>query len=147
MKVSLKIQGGMDLARHLKALPEALSRKVQVEALKDGAEPMREMATDLAPRGAGPGPHLADNIVVGAPTQASLERRGRFDETVVEVGPSRKPNDVFYGFFQEFGTRHHAAQPFMRPAFDSQAGHSLTRILSSFWRVIKRALPTVGRAA
>lgn len=142
MKVSIKIQGANQLAARLRELPQAVSRKVQIEALTAGAELIRAEAARMAPRSAGPGPHLADNIVTSAPSVAQLEKRGRFDEAVVEVGPSRKPSDHFYGFFQEFGTKHHGAQPFMRPAFDSQSGAALNRVLSAFWLAIRRFLPS-----
>lgn len=141
MKVTLRIQGASDLAKRLKQLPDAVSRKVQLEALTAGAEPIRSAAAHLAPRGHQGAPHLADDIVISAPSLAQLERRDRFEETVVEVGPSITPNDHFYGFFQEFGTKHHAAHPFMRPAFDVNVGTSLNRVLSAFWLSIRKALP------
>ncbi len=66
---------------------------------------------------------LADEMEKGAPT-----RTGRLaghigtktaehsaDTAIVDVGPEQT---AFYGRFQELGTVHHAAQPFMRPALD-----------------------------
>lgn len=40
----------------------------------------------------------------------------------VGVGASRA---AFYWMFQEFGTRHQPARPFLRPAFDAQAPTAL----------------------
>lgn len=142
MKINLTITGASDLAKRLEQLPAAVSRTVQVNALKDGAEIIRARASQLAPRSAGPGPHLADDIVIGTISAARLERQDRGNEVVVEVGPSLKPHDHFYGYFQEYGTIHHPAQPFMRPAFDTGAPTALNRILSSLWKAIRKALPT-----
>lgn len=139
--ISMKIEGGRDLAKNLALLPKAVSRKVQIAALTEGGQPIQRTASSLAPRDQGSGPHLADNIVISAPSAASLEKRERFDETVVEVGPARKPHDVFYGYFQEFGTAFHPAQSFMRPAFDQNAPLSINRILSAFWIAIRKVLP------
>lgn len=139
--ISVKITGAADLAKRLQELPAAVSRSVQLEALKDGAEIIRSRASQLAPRSAGPGPHLADNIVIGTISAARLERQDRGSETVVEVGPSLKPDDHFYGYFVEYGTIHQQAQPFMRPAFDTGAPMALNRILSRFWTAIRKALP------
>lgn len=139
--ISVKITGASDLAKRLQQLPQAVSRQVQLTALKDGAEVIRARAAQLAPRSTGPGPHLADNIVIGTISAARLERQDRGNETIVEVGPSLKPNDLFYGYFQEYGTIHHPAQPFMRPAFDTGAPNALNRILSAMWTAIRKALP------
>lgn len=140
--ISVKFQGGRDLVKRLEALPSAVSRKVQITALTEGAKPIQARASALAPRDekASP-PHLADNIVIGAVSEAQIIKRGREGETVVEVGPSLKPSDHFYGFFQEFGVAHHPAQPFMRPAFDENAPRSLNIILSAFWTAIRKVLP------
>lgn len=141
MKVNITITGASDLAKRLEQLPAAVSRTVQVNALKAGAEVIRDRAAALAPRSPGPGPHLADDIVIGTISAARLERQDRGNEVVVEVGPSLKPNDHFYGYFQEYGTIRHQAQPFMRPAFDTGAPLALTRILSAMWLAIRKALP------
>ena len=141
MKASFSLSGGPDLAKRLQQLPDALSRDVQLAALKAGAEPIRAAAAVKAPRSHGPGPHMADDIVIGVTSAAKLEKQGRFTETVVVVGPSHTPHDHFYGLFQEYGTAHHAAQPFMRPAFDTEAQASLARILAALWAKIRKALP------
>ena len=53
--------------------------------------------------------HLADNIKISSRLSA---RKG----AVIKIGPSR---DHWWGGFQEFGTPHVAADPFMRPSLDS----------------------------
>jgi HK97 gp10 family phage protein len=144
MRLGVKLEGMADLNRRLAQLPATVNRRVQIDALKAGAEVIRREAATLAPRDerAKP-PHLADSIVIAVATgQDEVGEK----QTAVEVGPSRKPSDHFYGFFQEFGTVRHRAQPFMRPAFDTQSGRALNIVLSTLWNAIKKALPnTVSR--
>jgi hypothetical protein len=40
----------------------------------------------------------------------------------------------FYGSFQEFGTAHHAPQPWARPAFDATHQTSLRVFADALWR-------------
>jgi HK97 gp10 family phage protein len=143
--VQLRFEGGKQLADALATLSTSVSRKVQVESLTAAAEPIRLEATTLAPRSDGPGPHLADNIVIGSIGRAALDRRDRGSETVVEVGPSMKPDDLFYGFFQEFGTARHGAQPFMRPAFDGKARQSLGLLHGYLWHAIRKRIPSLRK--
>lgn len=142
MKVAFSVSGGDDLQKKLASLPHAMSRKVQINALKAGAEPIRAAAESLAPRDteAKP-PHLADSIVVSVPRKSVLDAEGLFDQAAVEVGPSI-PH--FYGFFQEVGTAFHAAQPFMRPAFDSNVGRSLNIVRAEAWAAIRKVLGMGG---
>lgn len=141
MKTTLKFTGGLELSRRLNQLPLELSQRVRLEALKTAAEPIRAHAASLAPRDEhADSPHLADNIVIGAVSERKLEARGREGETVVEVGPAQKPSDHFYGYFQEYGTAHHPAQPFMRPAFDAEAGKSLDVLSDELWWNLKHGV-------
>lgn len=52
---------------------------------------------------------------------------------------AKKKGDPFYGLFQEFGTAHHAAQPFMRPAFEQSKEQALIEMTDSLRRRIDRA--------
>lgn len=159
MRIAVSLQGSADLQKRLLELPKSLSMSVQRQALIAGAEPIRAHAASLAPRDeqAGP-PHLADHIVVGVQSARKLRSAGlsAAEEDIaasgltVEVGPALQPSDHFYGYFQEFGTVHHPAQPFMRPAFDTQARASLNLVLASLWAAIRKALPQTfsgGRSA
>jgi HK97 gp10 family phage protein len=150
MRVSVSLQGSDDLRKRLLELPKALSTTVQRKALIAGAEPIRAHAASLAPRDPmSSGPHLADNIVIGVPPKRKLAMAGLSSAEadvageggIVEVGPALQPSDHFYGYLQEFGTVRHQAQPFMRPAFDTQARASLNLVLSSLWTAIRKALP------
>ena len=51
--------------------------------------------------------------------------------------------EIFYAHWQEFGTVHHAAQPFLRPAFDTKKVDAANQIGDDFWSEI-RVAATVG---
>lgn len=114
-----------------------------IRALLEAAEPIRSRAASLAPRGKGKGPHLADNIIAAETTRVPGGKKWRDvkeGEHVVAIGPSYRPEDVFYGAFQEMGTAHHPAQPFMRPAFDAAQEESQRILGRALWRNILSAL-------
>src|SRR5690606_13750740 len=82
------------------------------EALLAGAEPIREDAVRRAPRRTG---FLAGHII-------TEPVKGRTDQVV--IGPTK---DAFYGLFQELGTSHHRAQPFLRPALEAKKDEAQRR--------------------
>lgn len=122
--IRVRVEGFAELAQNLRALPGPSMRKALREALYSAAEPMRKRMGQLAPRGDAE-PHLADNIVVSNAKGQDLQ------EAAVVVGPSK---NVFYGSFQEFGTSRHGAQPFMRPAFESERDKVLDILKDATWR-------------
>lgn len=131
MKASFHVAGGSLLARGLAGLPERVSKTVQRQALRAAAEPMRDAMAKLAPQEPGK-PDLRDSMTI------SNARGGEhiFDEEVaVAVGPSRAG---FYGIFQEFGTIHHGAQPFARPAFDQNVRKALDILSKFLWAALAK---------
>lgn len=146
MIVKMAFEGGEELARTLNALPAAFSRKVVLDALHEGAEPIRDTAATLAPRDKG---ELADHMTISTTNRLGSTAGGRWqerDETnhAVAVGPSK---DEYYGLFQEYGTVHHSAHAFLRPAFDQQGQHALTIIGDALWWALRRMLPSGLRQA
>lgn len=132
MKIGLAIHGGNELAAKLNALPQG-PKKVLLTSGRRAAEPIRLRASQLAPRAPG-APDLADNIGI-----SSIATR-RQDEVSYAIGPTKA---FFYGFYQEYGTIHHGAQPFMRPAFQSAAPQALGLLGQMLWQEI-RALAGQG---
>jgi HK97 gp10 family phage protein len=130
VKFSMRVEGGEELARTLNALPEAVSRKVQLEALKKAAQPMRASMASHAPRGDQP-PHIADNIGISVARRRADTEEG----PSVVVGPVK---GFAYGLPLEYGTRHTAAQPFMRPAFDTDAPSSLGIVGQELWAALEK---------
>ena len=119
----MKLEGKEALLRKLRDMPNNLARKHLRKAARAGGEVIAERAGDIAPRAPG-APDLAENITVS---------EVRTDDTLsvaVAIGPAR---GFFYGGFQEFGTKNHGAQPFMRPAFDSEQQHALEEAGKVIW--------------
>jgi HK97 gp10 family phage protein len=134
------IQGLEDLNRRLKALEDVAKKPVLTKALTARAEIVRDAAKANAPRGKTG--KLASNIFVGPRNVGS-----DLYEAAVEVGTGK---DVFYGYFQEFGTgtsfeaaaaralgypgqskskRHNMpSHPFLRPAVDSTVQSSMAAL-------------------
>lgn len=142
MNWTVKFEGGEELAKTLNALPMELTRRVVLDALVLAAEPMRRSAGQKAPREPG-APDLADNIGISVSDRIGSTEggswRGRDDqEHAVAVGPTK---GFFYGLFQEYGTVRHGAQPFMRPAFDSEADGALNILADELWWAIRRGIP------
>jgi len=134
--ISVKVEGADKLMKALNELPTRVSRNVQREALKAGGELIRQHAASIAPREPGR-PDLADNIGMAV---ARLE-----DGSVgLAIGPGPS---FFYGYFQEFGTRHHKAQPFMRPAWDAEQAKALKVISAEMWTALIRRGAGSGRGS
>ena len=137
--LGMELTGVDQLAATLRRLPSGLGRKVQLRALREGAEPMRVEMGILAPRGPtlrrGRKIHLADSMTINAVRQSQLPG----DEAAVAVGPSK---DAFWGLFQEYGTVHHAAQPFARRAFDAKRQAALERMVPALWAGLRAKLPS-----
>lgn len=123
--ITLRVEGGDRLARTLRELPDRVNRKVQRDALKEAAEPIRSAAASMAPRAPG-APDLADNIRIS-------NARPDDGAVAVAIGPSK---NFFYATFQEFGTSRHGAQPFLRPAWDREGVKALQAIKSALWNAL-----------
>jgi len=113
-KNKIQVIGGERVDRALAALGEAASDVLE-QAAQAGAEPVRESAERLAPELTG---KLSESIV-----QVILELSD--SEVEIAVGPDK---EAFWGLYQEFGTPHHPAQPFLRPAFDENQERILEAI-------------------
>lgn len=124
-----RFEGGRELEAALSQLSTRLSRKIVTEVLHEAAEPLRMDARRMAPHAPGE-PDLRDHIETMT-GRAGERSYGTFTGPLVAVGPTK---GFFYGFFQEFGTRHHGAQPFMRPAFDANVPKALDILSRGLWR-------------
>jgi HK97 gp10 family phage protein len=108
MPITMHLEGFAELERALDQLSRRVSVRVQRNALMVAAEPTRRAMAVHAPHEPGK-PDLRDSMTV-SPTPGEDA-----NEIAVAIGPSQAG---WYGSFQEFGTSRHAAQPFVRPAFD-----------------------------
>lgn len=125
MKFSARFEGGDELARNLATMSPRVSKRVLLEALMVGAEPIRRRASSNAPHDPG-APDLRNNIVVSTVRVPGVA-------AAVAIGPSK---EFFYGLFNELGTVHQGARPFLRPAFDSEGVAALGPIGQELWRAL-----------
>ena len=132
-----EIEGLADLKRSLAELTNDLKRKVVRAGLRDAAAPIAKSAREKAPVLKKPATYrLPGTLKKSIITKASKRFNGRNGEIGVYVAVrkrkglggkagARNPFDPFYWRFQEFGTQHHAAQPFMGPAFDAKSARAI----------------------
>lgn len=127
------VQGLSEMDRRLSLLAASLADQIVETALSTAAEPMRREMAARAPRSIVAKEHLADNIIVARGSAEEAPNRAS-----VEIGPEHRPDDFFYGYFQEFGTSRHRARPFARPAFDATIDETLAAIGRELWTGIEK---------
>ncbi len=120
--ISMKFEGGTELAAALSKLGVKMSTKVLLGALAEGAEPIRKAMAAHVTRG-DEAPHIADNIVV---SKARTE-----DQAAVAIGPAK---GFAYALPLEIGTIDTAAQPFARPAYDGNQERAMKIAGDAVWR-------------
>ncbi|NWJ24768.1 HK97-gp10 family putative phage morphogenesis protein [Rhizobium sp. RM] len=130
-----KITGLKELDRALGQLPEAVAKQTLRRVLKEAAEPLARRARQLAPRDEF---HLYDSVDVStrlSKRQSALHKKeGGQSFQEMFVGTNNPA-----GVQQEFGNDRHAAQPFMRPAWDGEQVPTLDRIANSLWTEIEKS--------
>jgi HK97 gp10 family phage protein len=145
----MKLEGFAELDEALAELEKMATQKAVLRrALKKAAQPTADKASGMAPVLTGA---LAGSVTVSTKLdkrQAGLHRKMfRDDRAAVEmfVGPSYTLGaGGRHGHLLEFGTYKMAAQPFMRPAWDSDKMALLDRLKVELRAEIDR---TVARAA
>lgn len=135
MKVTAKITGFTELRATLAQLPRAVETGVVRRVLKRRAEPIADMARTLAPVDTG---ELKASIAVTTKLSRRHRRQRKKSDTNVHIAAAPLAH------LQEYGTRHHAPQPFMRPAWDAHKGNLVGDISVDMWAEIKK---TVERRA
>lgn len=135
----IRIEGLKELEKVLAQLPKSLHGKVLGAAVREGAKEIQSEAQRQAPIGKAshqvgkkgrksyivsvrPG-HLKRNVKIRVTKSTGAEARSY-------VYVSFK---AFYGRFLEYGTRHHIAQPFMRPAWDAKREAAARKIGDELW--------------
>jgi HK97 gp10 family phage protein len=148
MTATVKLSGFRELEKELAKLATPATRKASARrSLRKAAEPMVGIAQGLAPRG--DTQTLAPSISIGtklSKRQAGMHRKMfRDDRAAVEMFIGAGP--LSSAHTQEFGTRHHAAQPYMRPAWDQDQRAMLDRLKAELWADIQRAVARAERRA
>jgi HK97 gp10 family phage protein len=139
--VSMKLEGAAQLAERLSALSPGRQRGLLHKMLREAGEPMRQRMSQIAPDDPeSPSPDLKTQIVISivrgkevSDTEV-ISRLREDSEAIVAVGPSKA---VPQGILQEFGTVHHGAQPFVRPAYDAGVAGVVTRLQHAIWAYLR----------
>ena len=113
--MSFGMSGFAKLDRQLAALARGPSDSQQRAALHRGGQLIADEAKRLAPYKTG---RLRDSIQVTDDRQGLLYGKLNGEGLSIYIGPvgSVEDGDVYYAKFQEFGTIHMKASPYMRPA-------------------------------
>jgi HK97 gp10 family phage protein len=154
--VSVQVTGLKECQEALKELPKATARNVQIRVLLKRARPIVAYAKAMVPvrfgdlknsiQATANRPHgqkapatqaFAQVIAAGgSQLQAQAAARAAGPAPVeVFIGPGRHPQSSL----QEFGTRHHPPQPYMRPAWDFGKRDAYTGIAKDLWDEIQKA--------
>lgn len=113
-KTIFEIKGAREMENLLKALGPRVASKAGDKALRAAARPIVEQAKRLVP---------ADTGALRRSITAQMGRRKKESERVILIG--FRPPVSARAHFAEFGTKHHAAHPFMRPALDTRVHQAL----------------------
>ena len=137
--VQYKVAGLRALDQALHELPDSLQKGALSTGVRAGARVIGLAARRRAPKDTG---KLQRNIVWQKNQKFSRRGRVAFDIAVrvskaaqgggasksIQGGEAYGPNDAYYWYFVEFGTRKMAAQPFLRPAAEENQRAAITAI-------------------
>lgn len=136
----VRVEGLRELERALRELPRATGKNVLKRALMRAGEPIEADAERLAPVLTG---HLQTSIGTGTKLTRRQRRQHRPQSAVEVFVGAAEPK----AHMQEFGQAHHAAQPFLRPAFDSNKMRALDTIKREMTVEIEKARARLARKA
>lgn len=108
--MTIQLSGFRELEDALRRLPAEVQRDYMNEAVQAGGEVILGEALRRVPVDEG---DLSDSLMLRITRQRSTGGDPR-----AEVGPSKDEQHI--GRFQEFGTAHHPAHPFLRPALEGR---------------------------
>ncbi len=167
--VKFKVSGLDSLLKRMQALPAEIGAKgggPLRRALRAGAKPIKDTAIRNAPIGRRtPSPGRLRRAMRVMADRHPEQNHGATEVVSVYVRAGKKsfargpgkmsarqdPNGAWYWWFVENGTYKMRAQPFLRPAFESQKGPALVIIVKSMRkgldaaeRKVKRMFPDRG---
>ena len=135
--VKVSVEGLREVDAALGELGKATGRNVMRRVALARLEPIAEEMRRLVPVDSG---DLKDGISV---TTKNPRRNRKRSEVEAHAGPGRHPQ----AHLQEFGTAHHAPQPFARPAWDGGKDALLEGIADDFWTEIEKAAARQAKKA
>jgi HK97 gp10 family phage protein len=139
----MKIKGLRECEAALAQLPKATGKNVLRRVGRKRLEPMRADAAAKAPDDPGTSGRsdLSESIKI-----RNVPAKVRFVQGKFRADSSRgvsmaisTSKAAFHGRFQEWGTVHHPASPFFRPAWDAGARDVVVGIGDDLWAEIRKA--------
>ncbi len=121
--VRIGITGDRKLIANLRRLEKKLMRKIIRDAMKEAMKPLLRAAIAAAPRDEGD-LQRAIKDRAGRRTRLGITRAVLVDPKKLMRSGEPTGNRTA-GSFQEYGTKHHPAQPFMRPALDTNGRQAI----------------------
>lgn len=142
--MTLNLLGADELNKTLKQLPKELSQKVYMQSLRKGAVLMRDAAKERAPYGSDFEKRSYARKKKGVATTHFVKLRDEIRITVttktdISFAVAVHVGAAYWGMFQEYGTSHQAARPWLRPAFDATAELSINTIGQALGAGVERA--------
>jgi len=126
MAIDFKITGARELERLLKQLEPRSSKRAGDRALRAGAKIVADDAKRRVP---------VDTGELKRAIAARIEKRSRYGERVINIGVKRPVSRRFH--LTEFGTAFAPAQPFMRPALETNVKAVLDKIRVTMAKAIR----------
>jgi len=148
---TVKVEGLKAIDAALADLPKATGRNVLKRVALARLEPMADDARRRAPDDPATGNHdLHESIAVSTKSSRYAKWKGKKQNTVeAYMGPGGEGSGHAppQGSLQEFGTKNHPPQPFMRPAWDNGKEALLEGIGDDLWSEIHRASARLAKKA
>ncbi len=122
----------------MKAIPKSVRKAVE-PALAQGGYEIAEAMEALAPEDSG---DLVTSIAVTLPRQTTppySQPGGSFVVPENQVAITAGSTDVRYPHLQEYGTKHHTAQPFFWPGFRLARKRAENRVKRAIRKAIREA--------
>ena len=134
--VRFEVQGLQELESAMNQLTKAQNKAAIKKALRAAAKPVVSPAKGPAPVLTG---KLKKSLKVGDKLnrrQGPIHRAGMRDGDVdMHIGAG-----AMHAHFQEFGTRHHNPQPYLRQAWDGAKTKVLSELKRALWENIQKAV-------
>lgn len=145
--MSLQLTGMRELQQALNRLPKELQRTVEASALRAGMAPVRKSARANLGRSKDSGllqKSLGLTVKKSKNGQltARVGPRSGFTQTVTRKGRTKpqKANPVKYAHLIEYGTSRAPAQPFIRPAVESNSGQIIDEMAKGYDKGLDKAV-------
>jgi HK97 gp10 family phage protein len=143
---TVQLHGFRELEAALSELPKATGKNVLRRVGKKQLLPLQHRAEQMAPD---------DPATSGLDLKASFgiqEEKARRARGAVKYAASTGisfkmgvKTAAFHGWFQEWGTVNHAANPFMRPTWDAGVEPMLEGLKDDLWTEIRKAADKYAR--